>query len=309
MSEFAFINQLKNLLSLQKNSAPDPLNLDDDICILGTINNNILISSSDSLCEDIHFFKDDPIDLIIKKAIRCNISDIACKGAVPYGIMLNICLPKRYHNQEAQDKIHKALQEDLAYYKLNLLGGDTTSSKTLTLSVTIFGLCQQPIALRKNMEIGDSIYVTGILGLSKIGLDLRLQQSNALAITGNTDIYKQAYLLPNPPLMAGIALAPYMNASMDISDGLVGDLQKMVSATKKNIGFEINDNAIPKADIFDKNYALQTAGGDDYQILFTSQHEHNKIMQIAQEHQIKITKIGVVIDSQQQAPYQGFSHL
>ncbi len=311
MSEFAFINRLKNLIIPHNALYPDALNFSDDICVLGMVDNKKLIVSTDSICENIHFFKDDPIYYIVKKAIRTNISDIACKGAVPYGMLLNICLPKRYHNDESQNLIFQALQEDLTFYNLSLLGGDTTSGETLTISITIFGLCEHKIPYRKNVQLGDKIYVTGILGLSKIGLDLRLNITEASMIKDNLDLYKQAYLLPTPPLDFGIALAPYMNASMDISDGLLGDLQKIIQASSDDLGFKIDMTQIPRAMLADDDYALKCAlyGGDDYQILFTSKQDSLTLLNIAEKYKVNLSCIGEINNDKNNIKYQSFLHL
>lgn len=311
MSEFKFINRLKSLIQCPSGLYPDALNFDDDVCVLGIVNNQTLIASQDSVCENIHFFADDPLDLIIKKAIRTNISDIACKGATPYGIMISVCLPKRYHNDDAQTLIYDALKEDLAFYNIPLLGGDTTSGETLTLSMTIFGLCKHSVPHRKNFQLNDKIYVTGTLGLAKIGLDLRLNIPEACAIKHDPNLYTQAYLLPDPPLLAGIALAPYMNAAMDISDGLLGDLQKMILSNKQNFGFDIDNSKIPRATLDNDTYALQCAlyGGDDYQILFTSNHDPLTLWDIAKQYKIKLSCIGKINNQINMNYYSSFSHL
>lgn len=311
MSEFEFIHRLKSLITPPKGLYPDALNFSDDICILGKIDDKTLIASSDSLCENIHFFSYDPLDLIIKKAIRTNVSDIACKGAIPYGMLFNVCLPPRYHNDASQTLIYNALHDDLRYYNIPLLGGDTTSGETLTISVTLFGLCRHKIPHRKNINLHDRIYVTGTLGLAKIGLDLRLNVPDALAIKKNISLYEDAYLLPTPPLSAGIALAPYMNASMDISDGLLGDLQKMITASPHTLGFEIDETKVPCADIDNHDYALQCAlyGGDDYQILFTSSESPLTLFNIANQHTISISDIGFINNKKIINNYLSFYHL
>jgi thiamine-monophosphate kinase len=308
MSEFDFIHRLKSLMTPQTALYPDSVGLSDDVCVLGVIENQKLIASTDSLCENVHFFATDPLDLVVKKAIRTNISDIASKGATPYGMLFNICLPKRYHNNTSQGLIYKALQDDLKLYNIPLLGGDTTSSSILHISITIFGLCKYNIPYRKNVHLHDNIYVTGTLGLSKIGLDLRNHVAQALAIKTDTKIYKQAYLLPNPPVSAGIALGTYMNASMDISDGLLGDLQKMVDSNHQSLGFTLDNTKIPIADIENRDYALECAlnGGDDYQILFTSSENPETLFKIASNHNIKLSQIGVIDTNKKK--YVSFSH-
>lgn len=310
MSEFTFINRLKNLIQKPADLFPNALNFEDDVCVLAEIDGQKLIASQDSICENIHFFANDPLEMIVKKAIRVNISDIACKGAKPYGMLLSLCLPSRYHNQQAQDVIYQALKEDMTYYTLPLLGGDITSGNSLTISITILGLCTYPIPLRKNIQMGDYIYVTGQLGLSKIGLDLRLGQSKLPLNHPNLEVFHQAYLLPDPPLKAGIELAPYMNAAMDISDGLLGDLQKMINASNPEFGFILDYDQIPCADIEMREYALECAlhGGDDYQILFTSHHDISILQNIAQKNNIIISQIGKINKTKNNKYFNSFSH-
>lgn len=315
MSETAFIDRLKSLITSPTQGFPNALAFQDDICALGQIDGATLICSQDMICENIHFFSQDPLDLIVKKALRVNISDIAAKGAKPYGVMVGLALPSKYHDQISQDLIYQALKEDLALYNIALLGGDTTSSESLTISITIFGLCAYPIPYRQNVQIGDHIYVTGTLGVSKIGLDLRLGTSPIAEHHPDIDIFHQAYLLPDPPLNAGMALAPFMQAAMDISDGLLGDLQKMIDVSAKNLntelGFTLNYDQIPCAEIENKKYALECAlhGGDDYQILFTSQHDASRLTEISQAHNIQISCIGIVKNKKNNKYYNNFSHL
>lgn len=290
-SEFDFIHSLKSLLSSHHGLYPDAQNFEDDVCILGKIGTDYLIASKDMLTEGTHFFENDPVDKIVQKAIRTNISDIAAKGAKPYGMMLALCLPPSYQTSNNLKLIHQAIADECAFYNIPLCGGDTISGERLTLSVTLFGLCSHIPPKRSDAKIGDIIYVTGILGLSSSGLALRLGKETSR----HAELFLEHYLLPNPPLWAGQALGQYMNASCDISDGLLQDLGHILTAS--GVGAEIDSDTIPHANAFDDfetNLHYAMTGGDDYHILFTSSAPPHIFQKIAAEYQIKITPIGVI---------------
>ena len=289
--EFDFIHSLKSILSAQHGVYPDAQNFEDDVCILGKIDTDYLIISKDMLTEGTHFFSDDPVDKIVQKAIRSNISDIAAKGARSYGMLLGLCLPPSYQTTENLKRIQQAIAHECSFYKLPLCGGDTISGEKFTLSVTIFGLCSHQPPKRSDAKIGDIIYVTGILGLSSSGLAIRLGEKTSL----QAELFLEYYLLPNPPLWAGQALGQYMNASCDISDGLLQDLEHILTAS--GVGAEIDINSIPHAgafDDFETNLKYALTGGDDYQILFTSSASPDILQNIAKDYQIKITPIGMI---------------
>lgn len=293
-SEFDFIHDLR-CLAFQGDQNQDGLNLEDDICIISQSSNGILIASKDIITEDTHFFKHDPLDLVIKKAIRTNISDITAKGAKLHGMMVGLMLPEHYRDDKNLKIIHHALAQDIEYYKLPLLGGDTVSSKNFSISITIFGSCPALPPLRKNAKAGDHIYVTGILGKSHAGLNIRLKQ---IKETGDNKHYLKDYLLPDPPYALGQALFPYMNASCDISDGLLQDLNHILKAS--HVGAEIDLDKIPYAMVTqnkaqDIEYAV--TGGDDYQILFTSQHNPKIFKELAEKFNISITHIGEITEN------------
>lgn len=292
--EFEWIRNFSKITQNQTQDFPNALGLEDDVCIIAPHPKGVIIASKDMICEDKHFFSSDPLELIFKKAIRTNISDITAKGAKAYGIMLGLAISEKY--KDKGEVIQNALREECEFYELPLLGGDITSSDKLLISITIFGLCPKMPPMRKNAKVGDKIYVTGNLGLSAMGLSIRQGQGSY-----NKDYKKlalDAYLLPNPPYFMGQNLFPYMNASCDISDGLLQDLQHILNASK--VGAKIFTDKIPLIEVFsDKelNLKLALTGGDDYQILFISSEKEESLKEISQRHNIKITAIGEVTNS------------
>ena len=96
------------------------MNFEDDICILSQSSDKVIIASKDIITEGTHFFSNDPLDLIVKKAIRTNISDITAKGAKAYGMMIGLMLPEHYRDSHSLQIIEKSLEEELNYYNIPL---------------------------------------------------------------------------------------------------------------------------------------------------------------------------------------------
>ena len=146
--------------------------------------------------------------------------------------------------------------------------------------------------LRKNAQLNDKIYVTGTLGLSHAGLKIRLGD---VAKTENNKHFLDHYLLPDPPYAIGKSLFPIMNASCDISDGLIADLGHILKAS--HVGAEINLDKIPYAPltgIAQQDIENAATGGDDYQILFTSTATTDYINNISRKFNVKISEIGKI---------------
>ena len=290
-SEFDFIANLRKLAfsSITEQSA---LNFEDDVCIISKSNNKIIIASKDIITEKTHFFDNDPLDLVVKKAIRTNISDMAAKGAKLYGMMIGLLLPPKYQCNASMQIIEKSLAEEIEYYDIPFLGGDTVASENFSISITILGECKTMPPLRKNAKVDDKIYITGTLGKSHAGLLIRLGK---LEKTDYNASYLNDYMLPDPPYLLGQALSPYMNAACDISDGLLADLEHILNAS--NVGAVINPALLPCAQatndsFINQQYALTC--GDDYQILFTSHSTHAEIENFSMKYNTPITQIGTI---------------
>ena len=266
MNEFDFIEKY---LSSKQNSNKFSLNFKDDV---GHVNNNIF--STDTICEGIHFFSEDDPSMVAKKLIRVNISDIVAKGIRPMFCLLNLSLGKKA-NIDWLDKFMKGFHSDLDFYKLNLIGGDTT--KTLqksVLSLTIFAnLKGKKFIKRSSSKKNDFIYVTGSIGDSSLGLYLR-KNKNIKISKKHSDYLINRYLLPQPRIDLVNFINKNASASTDISDGLYSDLSNICKTS--NLGSEIYFSKIPLSDaaikIIKDNPLLAKnilSGGDDYEVLFT----------------------------------------
>ena len=285
MNEFEYINKyFRPLVSKEARL------LKDDAAVYKPKSNTDIVISTDSLSEGIHFFGTESPSDIAKKCLRVNLSDMAAMGAKPIFYNLAISIPKEKANTFIPS-FAAGLEEDQERFNVKLIGGDLTSSlKHINITISIFGEILSGHAIpRDGAQSNDILYVTGCLGLSKIGLDNF--SSNLESLTEA----KQKYLLPEPRVNLGLALGKIATSMIDISDGLVQDSIHL--ARNSNLSIELNVNSLPlpicsplKADEI-INAALY--GGDDYELLFSCNFAHeNYLKKLSKKTNIKITKIG-----------------
>ncbi len=267
------------------------LNLKNDAAIVSQKSCLDLIISTDTLSEGIHFFgNEDPGD-IAKKCLRVNLSDMASMGAKPIFYNLSLSIPKIKASQFIP-KFARGLQDDQEIFDIKLIGGDLTSSlKHINITITIFGKTLNGTSIpRDGAKIGDCLYVSGVLGLSKIGLD------NFNSNFKEFDEAKRKYLLPQPRVDLGISLKNIANSMIDVSDGLVQDATHL--AKNSNLTIELNLRKIPLPNIrqVDKELILNSAlyGGDDYELLFSCNTFNESFLEeLSMKMNLKLTKIGI----------------
>jgi thiamine-monophosphate kinase len=217
-----------------------------------------LIITTDTLVEGIHFLPTDPPQDVAWKLVATNLSDLAAKGAIVEGILLNYPLGDAAWDAAFLD----GLAEVLTTLACPLLGGDTVTLPTNApriLTVTAFGR-DAPAPPRSGAQAGDALYVTGTIGDAGAGL--------AIAHAGSGDPALLArYRRPVPRLAEGRALAPRVDAMMDVSDGLLIDATRMAAAS--GLAITIDLAAVPLASGVTDPLAAATAG-DDYELLFAA---------------------------------------
>jgi thiamine-monophosphate kinase len=244
-------------------AGPGALDLTDDAALLSPPPGRQLVLTADAMVAGVHFLPDDPADLVGRKLLRVNLSDLAGKGAVPLGYLMTVSTPK--DTPEAWFAGFAAgLAQDQATYGVTLLGGDTTSTPgPISLSLTIIGHVAPDTAVHRfGAEDGDEIWVTGTIGDGALGL--AVAQGRLVDPTG---FLLDRYRLPQPRV--GLALAGIASAAMDVSDGLVQDLGHICRAN--GLAAEVFAEKVPLSD------AARAAGpdwlvtcltgGDDYELL------------------------------------------
>lgn len=233
---------------------PAARGLEDDAAILA-IGTETLVITQDTLVSGIHVRDDeDPAD-IAWKLVAVNLSDLAAKGAEPVGVLVSHMLG------QGDGRFVEGLGEVLRAHEVPLLGGDTVSSGGERRSWTCTALgraTHSPVPDRRGAQPGDSIWVTGTLGLAMLGIDEEERNTESEA-----DL---AYRRPRALLAEGRALAPLVSAMMDVSDGVLLDCQRMARAS--GTSFHLDSRSFPVADPARANACMRW--GDDYQLLFTA---------------------------------------
>ena len=291
MHEFELIKDYFQKLSKK---SPSALNLNDDVFF---DKKNKLVVSVDTYTEGNHFIDFKKPDLVIKKIIRSSISDLICKGVKPKYYFISGSGNKKSFSRLNLSKISKSLNQEQNKYKIFLSGGDTVFSNKLSFTITSIGFANN-IIYRNKAKINDDIYVSGNLGDSYLGL-LILQ--NKLKLNNQLKKYfTNQYFMPNIQLKLTDKIRKFANTSIDISDGLLADLDKMINNQKlsyklflEDIPISTNLKKILDTKKLDKiNYV---SNGDDYQILFTaSKNKARIIKKIAFNYGVKLTKIGLI---------------
>ena len=281
----------KYFYKLSKNN-PSSLNLNDDVFF---DQQKHLVISTDTYNEKIHYKNLSHPDLIIKKIIRSSISDLICKGVKPKYIFISASINEKLSKHKNFLLIINSLKSELQKYKILLCGGDTTFSKLTSFTITSVGFSKK-IVKRNKAKLNDILYVTGNLGDPYAGLLVINKKINCNQSLKN--YFKNKYYVPDIPYKFYKYINDIATSSIDISDGLILDLERMIN--NQNFNYHLNLNQIPISNKLKQligNNKLQKENfiskGDDYQILFTSPlNKSEKIKKIAKRIKIKITAIG-----------------
>ena len=292
MHEFDLIKNY--FLKIAKNNK-SALNLNDDVFF---DKKRGVVISVDTYNIGTHFINFKSPDLVIKKILRSSISDLICKGVKPKFYFISGSGSKKTFTKNNLYKISKSLKSEQNKFNIDLCGGDTTFSNKLSFTITSLGYSKK-IIYRNKAKLNDDIYVTGNLGDSYLGFKTL---SNKEKFNSKDKLYfVNKYYKPDLPLNLTKYLLKFANSSIDVSDGLIDDLSKMIN--RQTLSFHLFEKKIPvskKLSNLIKKQRLNKinliSNGDDYQVLFTADVNKARIIQNASKTTgIKITKIGKII--------------
>jgi len=302
MHEFDLIQKYFSKLSKLNKAS---LNLNDDVFF---DKKKSLVVSIDTYNEGVHFLDFKKPDLVIKKILRSSISDLICKGVFPKYYFISGSGNKKTFSKKNLSKISSSLKMEQSKYKISLCGGDTTFSNQLSFSITSIGYSKN-IIYRNKAKINDDIYVTGNLGDSFVGL--KILQNKFKVSKKLRSYFVKKYFEPDIQIKLTNELLKFANSSIDISDGLVDDLEKMINNQK--LSYEIWQEKVPisknlQSYLRKNNYKKSNfiSNGDDYQILFTASPDKARIIKnTSKKLGVKISRIGIIRPNNQKSLFVG----
>ncbi len=275
------------------------LDINDDAAILPRPSKDeYIVVSKDALAVNVHMLENDtPFDMA-KKTLRVNLSDLASMGSKPVGFLLALCLSEN-ENELFISEFTRGLKEDIGIFNIPLLGGDIIKKKgPFTVTVTAFGkVNKDQILKRSSAKVNDTLWVTGTIGDSFLGLQVLRNEMFNLS-KDDKDFLINRYRIPQPRINFANKAAKYMNSCIDISDGIISDIKKISVSSKLKCHIDITKIPTSSAVLsaLNKNASLHELilnGGDDYELAFSSNKKNdNLINKIAIEEGLKITKIG-----------------
>ncbi|MCG7393942.1 thiamine-phosphate kinase [Microvirga sp. ACRRW] len=279
------------------------LGLKDDAASFSPKSGHDLVLTTDALVESVHFLPEDSPASIARKALGVNVSDLAAKGADPAGFLLSLALPEGW-TEEWLAKFAEGLGEAARDFTCPLLGGDTVKARgALTLSVTAIGEVPPGRMVRRtNAQAGDVICVSGTIGDAALGLKLRKDPAWANSLSPDEKAHlDDRYLHPQPRHRLARAVREHAHAAMDVSDGLAGDLAKMMRVS--GVSAEIDAEKVPFSSAVQAAiaaepslYDLAVTGGDDYEILCTvPENQLDSLLKQADSVGIMMSAIGRVV--------------
>ena len=282
------------------------ISIGDDASVISSKQNTQQINSLDTSIEGVHFLSSTSSADIAYRSCVVALSDLAACGARPKWYSIAITLPQVEDNWLKSFSI--GLQKFSDEYRIPLIGGDTTKGK-LSITVQVMGEVDTNKAiLRSTAKVDQSIFVSGIIGNAYLGF-------KELSDNLGTDFYSKAYLEPKARIDLGLKLSDIASACIDISDGLLQDLNLICQSS--NVGAEIYLEKIPTS-ISEKSLELINSG-DDYELCFTvDEDKYDELMNISKTLNIPITLIGKTsfskdlilydVDNQRVELNSGYSH-
>jgi len=300
LGEFGLINLIHSSIARYENSRQAPwqkviVGIGDDAAAWQS-DNHIQLATTDTLVQDIHFNLDGiHWEELGWKTLAVNLSDIAAMGGVPKYALLSLALPGEL---EAEDisKFTNGMVHLAREFGVAIVGGNVATAPNVVITMTIIGCSEGNVLLKRSTASpGEQIAVTGYLGLSAAGLEML--KGKPISDPKKIKILRQAHLKPMPKIREGrILVEQGVRTAIDISDGLVADLDHICESSKVNAKVKIEQ--IPVHPVVTANFLnyqeLALYGGEDYELLFTA--DEATVARTKQAVNCPVTVIGEITE-------------
>jgi thiamine-monophosphate kinase len=274
----------------------------DDVAVVPSRPGYDLVLTKDAIVEGVHFLPTDPLDTVARKLMRVNLSDLAAKGAEPFGYLLACHWSPRCGWPERMTFVD-GLRADQKAFGIALLGGDTVATPgPASFSMTLAGWTPKGRTVgRAGARPGDLVFVTGAIGDGWLGLEavqgkLSLDLERIAALSDH-------YRTPMPRTEFALPIRDLATASIDVSDGLIADLGHLAEAGRVRIEIDLETVPLSAAGQawfdgrVDEQAALEklVTGGDDYELAFTATaRDEAALRREAERRHLRLTRIGRV---------------
>lgn len=293
MKEFEFIRAIKQTSYAQPSLIKG---IGDDAAVFRQ-NTEDIVTAVDTFVEGVHFTREtmDPYH-VGYRALAANVSDMAAMGAMPVMCLVSVAVPATWKAEERL-AVMDGIQAMAKPYHIDIIGGDTVSSDTFVLSITIIGYVdRQKVRYRSTAKAGDLVFVTGTLGDSAAGLSILLEEVN---MQNNRSYYIKRHHLPEPRVDFTQALATVDRVTLnDVSDGIASELHEIAEAS--NVSIYVRDKTIPVSSHYhtfpeELQSHWKYFGGEDFEIVGTvAPHLWEGVQRAAAHTDTRITAIGYV---------------
>jgi len=250
----------------------------DDAALVDCRSGRQLVVTADAIVEGVHYLPDDPPDLVARKLLRVNLSDLAAMGARPLHYLLTTALPAAVGENWIAE-FARGLEEDQRRFGVDLLGGDSVATPgPASFSLTAIGEVAAGMEVRRSgAQPGDLVWVSGTIGDSFLGLGARGGAFRELPTEHRADLIAR-FQVPEPRVELGQRLAGTAHAMIDVSDGLLADLGHICETS--HVGAVVELGRLPLSPAARLVLAAQpdirlrlATGGDDYELLFSAAND------------------------------------
>ena len=296
MGEFGLINLIRSSSTRYEDSGHTPwqevlVGIGDDAAAWQS-GNRIQLATTDTLVQDVHFdLRIINWDELGWKALAVNLSDIAAMGGIPKYALLSLALPGELEVEDIS-KLINSMMHMAREFRVAIVGGNVATAPNIVITVIIIGCSKGKTMLKRSTaSSGDQIAVTGYLGSSAAGLEML--KGKAISDTEISNLLRRAHFKPIPRVEEGqILIEQGVKTAIDISDGLVADLDHICESSKVNAKINIEQVPVHPAVIanFPNHQELALCGGEDYELLFTA--DKATVARVEQALNCPVTVIG-----------------